>query len=276
MASVRESNETLEHRIAALERDLEHGAGFLTREAVTLFGLAAESWEDDPGWSDRIGRLADRLSRSKPAMAGLRNAVSMLRRDLLLVGRIEGKMQARSSADALLAWLEGAIEQAAHNAVVQIPAKAAVLTCSYSFAVVRSLQVAHHQHKSPTAIVLEPSAVSTAHGVRLAREINESGVPSEIVDDAHLAGALSRASLVMIGADGVSAARVVNGTPSLALAEAARGQVPCYAVCESVKLTDEALGAPGYDMVPMECFSGVITENGILTEQAIARHVSGV
>ena len=269
-------DEGLEQRIAAVERDSEHGAGFLTREAVTILGSAASSLPDDSGWADRIEYVADRLARSKPAMAGLRNAVTMLKRDLLLFGPSEGRAGAGASTDGLLAWLEGAGQQAGYEASIQVPAKAAVLTCSYSAAVLRALEVAHDQHKSPTAIVLEPSAVSTAHGVRMVREINELGVPSEIVDETRLAGALASASLVLIGADAVSAAHVVNGVPSMVLAEAVRGQVPCYAVCESVKITDEAVSAPGYDLVPLEYFSGVITENGVLSQQGIESQVSSM
>ena len=82
-------SEELDARIAALERDLEHGAGFLTERGVEILGDACAALPPER-WPDELPRVAERVAAAKPAMAGLRNALGLLLRDLLELGPDEG------------------------------------------------------------------------------------------------------------------------------------------------------------------------------------------
>ena len=53
---------------------------------------------------------------------------------------------------------------------------------------------------------------------------------------------------------------LVNGAPTAELAAAALDRIPLYVVCETIKFTDEAATAPGYDRVPLEQVTDVIPE----------------
>ena len=79
---------------------------------------------------------------------------------------------------------------------------------------------------------------------------------------------------MLVGADAVTTDSVVNGVPTAELAAAALDRIPLYVVCETIKFTDEAATAPGYDRVPLEQVTDVITENGRLSRPAIADYLT--
>jgi translation initiation factor 2B subunit (eIF-2B alpha/beta/delta family) len=69
---------------------------------------------------------------------------------------------------------------------------------------------------------------------------------------------------------------MINGTPSLELAQMARRRGrPFYAVCEISKIDARGLTAglreadPGLDMLPLELLSGLVTERGVLQPEEI-------
>ena len=84
-APSRGPSEALDARIAALERDLEHGAGLLTSRGVEILRDACAALPRER-WAEELPRVAERVAAAKPAMAGLRNAVGLLLRDLLELG----------------------------------------------------------------------------------------------------------------------------------------------------------------------------------------------
>jgi translation initiation factor 2B subunit (eIF-2B alpha/beta/delta family) len=82
---------------------------------------------------------------------------------------------------------------------------------------------------------------------------------------------------MLCGADGISfQGWMINGTPSLELAQMAlrRGR-PFYAVCTISKIDARGLTAgwreadPGFNLLPLELLSGLVTERGILQPEDI-------
>ena len=63
------TSEELDARIAALERDLEHGAGLLTSRGVEILRDACAALPRER-WAEELPRVAERVSAAKPAMAG--------------------------------------------------------------------------------------------------------------------------------------------------------------------------------------------------------------
>ena len=114
--------------------------------------------------------------------------------------------------------------------------------------------------KAPRILVLEtaPSAPSAGHS--LATEVENLGLAVEV--DCYPDVVVELSSLAITGADAVAPAFIVNGSPTLALARACHGRISYYVVGESVKVTSKAVGAPGYDLVPVALVSGVVTEEG--------------
>jgi translation initiation factor 2B subunit (eIF-2B alpha/beta/delta family) len=73
-------------------------------------------------------------------------------------------------------------------------------------------------------------------GVALARALADRGVPVHLMVDAALFGWLERASLVLVGADAVTAAGFANKIGTRPLLEAARrAGVPAYVLADSTK-----------------------------------------
>ena len=265
--------EDVELRIDAIERDTEHGAAFLTAEAVRALGDAARAYDAGAGWEPFVTQFADRLAAAKPAMAGLRNATRRLLGQLVGLGPLKGRREAQRLSEKLLADLLAASESSAANGARLLPSVGTILTCSYSSAVVRVCLKARGEDKSLVAMVYGPSTDVGAPGPRLAAELAGRGFSTRLVGDLDVHDAVSRSQAVLIGADAVTPAFVVNGTPSLSLAEGASGRIPVYVVCETVKLAREATAPTGYDRVPLWLVTGVVTEEGVLEPENIDRFV---
>lgn len=264
--------EDLDARIDALERDLEHGAGALAKRGVEILrdaclALPRERWEED------LPRVAERIAAAKPAMAGLGNAVGLLLRDLLALGHEGDDAAVRELSWRLTDGIRRVGDLAADNAAAVLGPDAIVATCSYSSAVTRTLVAAARYGPPGSVVVYEPRAGPDAPGVRLAEAIADAGWPAS-VHDGPASEVVERADLVLVGADAVTTGALVNGAPTAELAAAAVDRIPFYVVCETIKFTDDAATAPGYDRVPLYQVTDVVTENGRLSRPTIPDYLS--
>ena len=265
-------SEELDARIAALERDLEHGAGSLTERGVEILGEACAALPRER-WAEELPRVAERVVATKPAMAGLRNAVGLLLRDLLELGPDSDAAAARELARRLTDGLSRVGDMAAVNAASALGPHANVATCSYSSMVTRTLVAAARFGPPGAVVVYEPCTRPDAPGRRLADAIAVAGWPAS-VHAGSPSEVVERADLVLVGADAVTADSVVNGAPTAELAAAALDHVPFYVVCETIKFTDDDATVPGYDRVPLEQVTDVITETGRLSRPSIADYLT--
>lgn len=260
----------VEARIEAIRLDREHGSAWLTAESLMLLGEIAAEMDAEEGWVEQLESLAGRIAGAKPVMAGLGNGVERLASELMGLGPDEGKWSARWVAQEHVLTLREASEGAARRAAGLVKVGAVVATCSYSSAITRLCKHAVEARKQPRIVVLETNLEPAAYGRRLAVELGERGVSTEVVDAAGMAAA-GGIQAGFIGADAVTTKYVVNGAPSLELAKAAQGRFPMYAVCESVKLIRDVPVEAGYEEVPLEMFAGVVTEGRLLTPADVRR-----
>ncbi len=257
--------EDVERRIAALQHDQAHGATFLAMEAARTLAVAAVALSGEGDWARQVRSVARRLTAAKPAMAAVGNATGLLLAQVLELGPEAARTQAPRLAERLILDMQAAAEQAASVAAALLQHGATVLTCSYSGGVLRTLRQAHASGKQVRALALASGSGPESHGRRLASELGEMGVQAEVATDEALAEAVARAQVAIIGADAVTPRDVVNGAPSLHLAQATRGRIPLYVVCETMKLTHHVPTTPGYDRVPLSLVRGIATEAGLLT-----------
>jgi translation initiation factor 2B subunit (eIF-2B alpha/beta/delta family) len=260
---VGETVEAVGRRIAAIRRDREHGATFLAVEAVRVLGEVALAGGPEPEWMARLLAVADELASAQPAMVAMRNAVSRLLRSLASLGPAEGPLRAPILAARIVDELLESAGKAADAAARLIGDRSVVATCSYSSAVIRTVQRAHNAGKTLRVMVFETAERSDAPGRRLARELRAAGLAVELFGPAASARSVGRAHLTMVGADAVTPAFVVNGAPTLALAEAASGRSPFYVVCETAKFAPCAFAPSGYDLVPLRLVRCIVTEQGV-------------
>jgi len=267
--------EDVDRRIAAIRHDREHGATYLTMDAVRTLGDAAATCDQGAFWPGRLTGVAERLAGAKPTMAAVRNATLQLLRQLLALGAAEAPRHSQRLVEQLLAELQASAEAAAANAARLLPGGATFITCSYSSAVLRTARQAQGEGAVLRALVLEDASERESPGYRLAAELEQAGLSVEVISSAAGADAVGRAHLALVGADAVTSTVVVNGAPTLALAEAATGQVPLYVVCEMVKFIPDIPAGPGYDRVPLRLVKGIVTEDGLLASTDVEGQLDG-
>ena len=261
----------LDRLIAAIRDDREHGASFLTAEALRALSVAAFACPEDSRLRACLEEVACRLRSAKPSMAGLANATGSLLVTLLEMSPKDARRQATEVAADLNARLKAASETTSTNAAALLTDGTTVATCSYSSAVARTLLKARADGKEVRSLVFVPRHGAEAHGLRLASDLEAGGIQVRPIDAGITPRALAPADAVLLGADAVSPAVVVNGSPSLKLAWAARSLVPVSIVCETVKLTRQAVATPGYDSIPAALVETVITEKGAVSPGDVGR-----
>ncbi len=252
-------------------------------------GLTA--WAESAGFSrELLVPTARALAEAQPRMAPIFN----LANEVLL----RGPEHIASTCRAFIERLERANKAAGAAAAGLIPDGGTVLTHSFSSAVLRALRKARAEGKQFGVVCTESRPVR--EGVALARELGASGVPVRLIADAAVALFLPEASLVLVGADAVTAGGVVNKIGTAPLAALARiRRIEMYALCGSEKFFPsdcepprekprnprEILDAeiPGvaavnyyFDLTPLEHLAGVITEEGVLGPEDVRRRAAAL
>ncbi|GAH63360.1 unnamed protein product, partial [marine sediment metagenome] len=84
---------------------------------------------------------------------------------------------------------------------------------------------------------------------------------------------------VLVGADSVLRdGSLINGLPTYELALAAKGKLPFYVVCETLKFNPRVSSTQvkleeGFDLTPPELITGIITEAGAFKPENLAPHM---
>ena len=249
-------------QIERIRSDRSQGATALAHAALAAIRLAAES-----GASHReLISLTAELQVIRPSMAPIRN-VAFLCAQGLKVG-----ISPYVLCDQLSERLDLARAHATIKAALMIPNGATVLTCSYSSYVVAALTKAHAAGRNVRALVLESGVGARAHGARMRDDLGESGVPAELAPDASLSEAAKLADVGLIGVDRVHPdGSLINGTPSLQMAQSLPGRGPLYAVGDSLRLGTPDTLEEGFDLVPPTLVAGLLLEEGLLRTEDMGR-----
>ena len=136
-------------------------------------------------------------------------------------------------------------------------------------------------------------------GRRLAQKLAHAGISVQFGIDAAVSRFAPQASLALIGADSITRDGVVNkiGTTGVALVARA-ASVPCYVVCgrqkwlpsaaavadpAQLKPSEEVWADPPtevnvwnayFECTPLELFTGIIAEEGVLTPEEVTRRLA--
>jgi translation initiation factor 2B subunit (eIF-2B alpha/beta/delta family) len=197
------------------------------------------------------------LIRGQPSMAPLWRLCSET------LGSTDHVAAARSFAIRVAAERDGI----AKNAAALLPDL--VLVHSFSSTVIAAVATAGAR---AICTFSEPGG----EGAHMAERLTEVGVDARVVDDAVALLAVDEVGGVVVGADAVGPAGVVNkvGTRTLA-EEARRHSTPCYSLAGESKLLAVDLPAPRpFERTPMDLFTSVITEEGSLSPDEVARRVN--
>ena len=269
----------LRKSINSLKKDREHGAGWLTLRALEILREAASL--EQAATADKfvasLGSVIAALSEARPAMVSIAN-YSLYYHDELASAATTSrspqrlKKAAYSIADRLIKCHQKSTAAAARNAARLISGRSIVMTCSYSSAVCTALELAKRGGRDFKVLAVESRFKKMSYGESTLQRLRKCGISGSIVPDSQVSWQAARADLVLCGADSISLhGWLINGSPSLMLAQAAqRKRRPFYSVCETSKIDARGLTAglreaePGFDLLPLELLSGLVTEQGTI------------
>lgn len=273
-----EDNDPVTAAIWAIAADREHGAAFLAGRAAEVFALAAARSQAAtvPLFLEEMENVAGAVAAARPTMAPLAAAGARWLERLRRAGTAnigEVRAQAQAAAGALKAQMEEARRQAAAEAARVVRGARYILTTSYSATVAEALLEAHEAAAAGGELGVFIAAAGE-HGERLAAALRREGVAAEVFAVEEVEARARAADLALVGADGLLPdGSVVNGVPTLALAQAAAAAgIPFYVVADSFKYAPgELICEEGFERVPAALVSGVISEKGVLPGQRTAK-----
>ncbi|MDT8340721.1 MAG: hypothetical protein RQ751_04345 [Longimicrobiales bacterium] len=277
----------LDALVAPLRADVVSGAAVVARAASAAVRRGAVHLPASDTGELRAGmeQLAHRMLDAQPAMAPL---VELLTLALDAIRDPDPPDEARravaSAAEGFRTLLEERAERLAHRLAHEIPGSGTVLTHSSSSSVRSGLLEARERGISVTC--LEGRPMNEGHG--LARTLAHAGIPVVLAVDAAAESLVKEADVVLLGADSVGDAGVVNKIGSLAVARAAADAgVPVLVAADRSKWLppgfpqdvrdDRAAeevwrGARGvrvwnryFEILPYDLVHRIVTDVGVLT-----------
>jgi len=228
---------------------------------------------------------ARKLMAARPAMASITNAVSRFVADFWAKSKEDRDLDslggfARSRCDELIAESEQAALEVAQIAAQTIAEGERLMTCSYSSTICRALMVAAAEGKHFEVLIAESKFGGRAYGELTAAELQPYGIPVELIPDGDIKQNIPRVGKVLVGADSILAdGTLINGIPTYELASAAReSDIPVYSVCETAKFNAQSHIEleEGFDHIPPDLVTGIITERGLIRPEEVSGHVRGM
>ncbi|MBM3166898.1 MAG: hypothetical protein FJZ83_05650 [Chloroflexi bacterium] len=281
-------NPTVIDKISELRNDRIHGAGWLSRQAMGILNLAISQscTANMAALLDEIAATAGEVSKARPTMVSIANYINQFLTEITLaaesVKNVETfKLLAANVAKELTKLSEDAANLASTYGGRIISNLDTVITCSYSSTVCTALELARQDKTKFRVLVAESKANEEAFGRFTARQLKEHHIPVEVIPDRSIDKRISGADKAIVGADSILAdGSLINGTPTLALAQAAKkADIPFFAICETAKfdmhgyISKATAPESGFDMVPPEMITGIIMEKGIMQTHLIAAYI---
>jgi translation initiation factor 2B subunit (eIF-2B alpha/beta/delta family) len=275
----------LSDKIREVEFDRTRGASQLARkalDALKFFAYNSENKTSEEFIRD-VKKLGKKLLETKPNMAPIQNLVAQIvyeidaleEYDLAFVRKF-----AISRINELRQQSKDAVKKTAEWGATIISSSDQLATCSYSSTVYETLKVAKKQGKIFTVFVAESKTENNSlqHGQTMATSLKSIKITAEVFPDNEIRRYIPKAKYVLVGADSLLYdGSIINGTPTLKVTLKAKEiGIPVYSVCETAKVnTLNYLGKKidlekGFELVPSNLISRIITERGILDPNKIA------
>lgn len=272
-------------RINRLSKDTVHGASWLTRQAISILILAAKESKTETveQFSEEMWQTAFAIVKARPGMVSIANYANSFLAEITAARQHEDLATLKSRAVAngleLVRTARQALLKTVEYASAIIKDNDAIATCSYSSTVCQVLTTAKRKDTNFRVLIAESRIDNTNYGEITAAELGRHSITAEIFSDHSIPRQITKASKTLIGADAITASGyIVNGTPSLRLAQASRNRhVPLYVVCETAKF--DLFGylseytEPGFDNIPLNICTAVITEKGTMRPDLVAVYI---
>lgn len=235
--------------LEALAGDITSGATEISRRAADLLRhVVTQSIARTPDeFHADVRQWGSKIIQSQPSMTPLFHLVRSVTRAIQsCVSVAQAQQNALRALDEFVGHLRESPGQIAAHFVAEIPQDTTILTHSFSETVLTALLRATASGRSISVIVTESRP--QLEGRTLAAHLHRAGIPTTLIVDAAATRWMSKAGLVLVGADTVCEGGVVNkiGTRMIALAAQERG-VPVFVVAASSKFRPSNLPAVDLD-----------------------------
>lgn len=286
----RTMNPKVVKRIHELRTDSQHGAGWLSRQAISTLILAVNESQAHTvtELSDEISAVAAELIQARPAMISVANYVQQFLHQILLGTQNEKNLDSLKSSteikgNELIRSSEQAASKAAEYACGIISDTDVLISCSYSATVCRAFEIAKRKGTRFHVLVAESRFRGKAYGQIAAKQLEQRRIPVQLVPDKSIDVRVYKADKALVGADSILAdGSLINGATTFRLAQAAKGQnIPFYTVCETAKfdtghIAKASKPEPGFDKTPPELITGIITEKGTIEPSLVTAYVEEI
>jgi translation initiation factor eIF-2B subunit delta len=271
-----------------IKGDTSSGAAEIAEQAARLLLDALEQ-----GKGGEIRALGRGLLDAQPAMAPMVNLVNHLFHVIASLQDPQAiQEKGRAAVQGFLDSLRTASEKIRRHALVLLKGKKQVVTHSYSSTAAHVLE----QARGIEVICTESRPLD--EGLHTARVLGEKGIRVRLVTDFAALALVGDCDLVMVGADAITLKGVINKIGTYGLALAARDKlVPFYVLAgkekflpppfsdairidkrDPLEITRESIPHVSvenryFDFTPLELITGVVTQEGVLSETEVRRQL---
>lgn len=276
-------------RIKAIKQDKEHGAAWLSQQALITLILATEKSQakTTSQFLEELKEIARTLSEVRPSMASIANYSSQFLYEIITYSQPAPDLKslkafARAKGKEIIKSSQQTRLKVTNLGARLIQPSDIVMTCSYSSTVCHTLQIAKQKGKIFQVIVAQSkSPQGTLYGKLTVEELAKQAISSELIEDDNIEKYIHQATKVLVGADSILCdGAIINGTPTYTLALAAtKAHIPFYSLCEIAKLDIQSYQdkspklEPGFDKIPPQLITGIITELDMIKPEEIRDYI---
>ena len=274
--------------INKLKSDRVHGAGWLSRQAISILNLALDKSQAHTiaEFIEEIQMVASELVKARPSITPIANYIGQFLQQIIQMSQSEKdlaslKSFAKAKGNELIKSSVRAVSKAVEYGCGIITDLDTVITCSYSSTICKVLELSMQRETRFRVIVAESRFEDNAYGEITAEQLMKHKIPAEIIRDKDIQVRISKADKALVGADSITAdGYLINGTPTLTLAQAARKKkIPLYTICETAKFDIDGATSkraelePGFDKTPLDLITGIITEKGTMQPSLVIAYI---
>jgi ribose 1,5-bisphosphate isomerase len=275
-------------KIDKLKNDRVHGAGLLARQAISILNLTINESQAQTiaEFVEEIQAVAAELVKARPSITPIANYTNQFLQQITLRAKSEKnlatlKVFAKAKGNELIKSSVKAVSKAVEYGCGIITDLDTVITCSYSSTVCKVLELSRQRETRFQVIIAESRFDDKAYGEITAQQLMRYQIPIEIIRDENIQIRISKADKAVVGADSITAdGYLINGTPTLTLAQAAKKKkIPFYTICETAKFDTQGYTAkaaepePGFDKTPLDLITGIVTEKGTMQPSLVIAYI---
>ena len=288
----------VKEKIQEIKNDSVHGSTILLNDAINVFQNFISS--EQPISIHLLQTIALQLIQAQPTMASLvtfSNKLLNFMEDFPHMNKNQETF--KNSLNSFLKQFRESLEKSEKaiqkNAVNHLESYSLIATYSLSGTIQKVIE-SLAKHRNNLTVYCSESRPNN-EGTLLAKTLANQGIKTILMTDATLFSSISEVNAVIIGADAITKNGVVNKMGSYPLSQLSnQNNVSVYCVCSFNKMLPADYSLPRepekpssdilsekylnldvinyyFDTTPLELFTGIITEKGLLTYEKIREYL---